>query len=75
MWQAMESPLSFDISPFIQITFYLVLLSFTIFTAILYYHWQNYSMDNKATFITYAAYTLLTLPLLFTMAVIAFVIY
>ncbi len=50
-----------------HIAFYLLVIVYAIFTIIFYYHWQNYSMDKKATLQTYLAYFVVTLPLLFIM--------
>lgn len=61
-----------SLTPFIQLSFYLILGGYAIFTAVLYYHWQNYATDAKVATLTYAVYALATLPLLAIMASIAF---
>jgi heme/copper-type cytochrome/quinol oxidase subunit 2 len=47
-----------------QVLFYVLLLIYIIFTVILYYHWQNYSMSKAVTAQTYIAYFVTTIPLL-----------
>ena len=46
------------------LTFYLFLIVYAVFTVILYYHWQSYSMNKGATITTYIAYFTLTLSLI-----------
>lgn len=60
------------ITPFLQIGFYLTLIMYAIFTAVLIYHWENYSTSRAATLETYLAYGLVSLPLLLVMSFIAF---
>jgi hypothetical protein len=43
---------------------YLLLIVYVIFTVVMYYHWQNYSMNKAVTAQTYIAYFVVTLPLL-----------
>jgi hypothetical protein len=45
---------------------------YAIFSAILFYHWQNYSMSAAVTVQTYIAFAVFSLPLLAIMAGIAF---
>ncbi|MBY0537974.1 hypothetical protein K2P47_01095 [Patescibacteria group bacterium] len=52
------------LSTIAHITFYLIVIAYVIFTVVFYYHWQNYSIDRKATLQTYLAYFVITLPLL-----------
>lgn len=46
------------------LAFYLLLITYAIFTVIFYYHWHNYSMSNTATIQTFFAYFLISLLLL-----------
>ncbi len=64
--------LPLTLTPLLQIGFYLIAIIYAIFAAVLFYHWQNYSMSRIATMQTYIAFALTSLPLLATMAVIAF---
>ncbi len=64
--------LPITITPLLQIGFYLIAIIYAIFTAVLFYHWQNYSMSRLVTTQTYLAFALTSLPLLAIMAVIAF---
>ncbi len=63
---------SINLVPLLQIGFYLIAIVYAIFTAILFYHWQNYSISNSVTIQTYIAYALCSAPLLLIMATIAF---
>ncbi len=63
---------TFSVVPFLQIGFYVVAIVYAIFSAVLFYHWQSYSMSSTVTMQTYLAYALCSLPLLAIMAVIAF---
>ena len=44
--------------------FYLLLITYVIFTVIFYYHWNSYSMSKAATVQTFLAYFIISLPLL-----------
>jgi len=57
-----------------KLAFYLLVIAYAIFTAILYYHWQNYSMSQAVTRSTYLAFFVITLPLLIIMSVSVFFI-
>ncbi len=63
---------AFSITPLLQIGFYFTAIVYAIFSAILFYHWQNYSMSNAVTLQTYIAFAVFSLPLLAIMAGIAF---
>ncbi len=49
------------------LAFYVLIISYIIFTTIFYYHWQNYSTSSSASLQTYAAYFIISLPLLLIM--------
>ncbi len=61
-----------SITPLLQLGFYLIAIVYAIFTAVLFYHWQSYSVSSAVTLQTYTAFTLFSLPLLIVMAAIAF---
>ena len=61
-----------NVGPLLQAGFYLTLIIFMIFTAILLYHWQSYSSSKAVTAQTYLLYGVLSVPLLITMATVAF---
>jgi hypothetical protein len=63
---------NFDPQPLLQLGFYLIVIGYAIFFAVLFYHWQNYSTSSTVTIQTYLAFFLTTLPLLAIMAAIAF---
>ncbi len=63
---------TFPITPLLQLAFYLIAIIYAIFTAVLFYHWQNYSMSGAVTLQTYIAYALFSLPLFAIMAAVAF---
>lgn len=52
--------------------FYAVTAIYVIFTAILYYHWQQYGTNAKVNRITGVVYFTTTLPLLLLMSLLAF---
>jgi hypothetical protein len=60
------------ITPLLQLGFYLMAIIYAIFSAILFYHWQNYSMSAAVTLQTYIAFAVFSLPLFGIMAAIAF---
>jgi hypothetical protein len=62
----------FDFQPILQLGFYLIVIGYAIFFAVLFYHWQSYSTSAAVTIQTYLAFALTTLPLLAIMAAIAF---
>lgn len=63
---------SVPLGPLLQLGLYATLIVYAIFSAVLFYHWQNYSMSKVATMQTYLAYAITSLPLLAIMAIIAF---
>lgn len=65
---------NFDFSQFFELGFYLILIVYVIFSAVLYYHWKEYSVDEKTTKITLLFYFILTIPLLSTLGITAFII-
>lgn len=58
----------------ILLTLYGVTVIYLIFTAILYYHWQQYSTNKKVTWVTFMLYLGTTVPLMFIMSILAFTI-
>ncbi|PJC56425.1 hypothetical protein CO026_00395 [Candidatus Kaiserbacteria bacterium CG_4_9_14_0_2_um_filter_41_32] len=52
-----------------KLAFYLLIITYVVFTTILYYHWQNYSMSQAATRSTYLAFFVISLPLLIIMSI------
>ena len=58
----------------ILFTFYAVAAIYLIFTAVIYYHWQQYGTNVKVNWITGITYLATTLPLMFIMAILAFTI-
>jgi len=54
--------------------FYIVTAIYVVFTAIFYYHWQQYGANAKVTWITYIVYLVTTVPPMFVMGVIALAI-
>lgn len=68
----MESLPTFDITPLLTAGFYLLLISYMIFSVILHYHWQNYSVNARVTLQTYFAFFTISLPLLVIMATTLF---
>ena len=67
---------SFDLplDSIVLIGFYLVAGLYTVFTIILYYHWQQYSIDDKVSRLTYIVYLVTTLPLIGLLGILTFFI-
>lgn len=57
-----------------NLTFYVLLGIFAIFTIVMYYHWVSFATDKAVSRITLLAYMIMTLPLLLTMASLLFII-
>ena len=68
------SELTIPLHTALTLVFYLVVAGYTIFTFIMYYHWNEYSLDNKVSRITLLFYFLTTLPLVICMGLITFFI-
>jgi len=67
----MENPLPiplFNLTTVLTLVFYVLLISYLIFSTILYYHWQNYSVSARVTYQTYFAFFVISIPLLVIMA-------
>lgn len=54
------------------LVFYLMTAVYAIFSFILYYHWNEYSIDSVVTKKTLIGYFVITLPLLLALGLIAF---
>lgn len=55
-------------------TFYIVVGIYAIFSAILYYHWQEYATDTRVTAYTLITYFTTTLSLILAMGIMALLI-
>jgi hypothetical protein len=53
---------------------YVIAGIYVIFSAVLYYHWNTYSTDQRVSHITLITFFLSTFPLLLTMALILLII-
>ena len=67
-------PLSLSSEFFVPLLFLFVAAFYTIFTGILYFHWNAYSADMKVTSLTYVTYLIITLPLIAIMGISVFLI-
>jgi hypothetical protein len=70
-------PQIFEIVPlhsFITLGFYIAAAFYIIFSIILYYHWNEYSVEGAVTKITTIAYLVTTLPLVVIMGIVTLVI-
>lgn len=68
------SVINLPLKTFISLGFYLMMIFYIIFTAILYYHWNNYSVDPGVTKITYIFYLIITVPLITILGIITLII-
>jgi hypothetical protein len=66
--EAVQLPLDTIIS----LSLYGLLAAYAVFTAIFYYHWNEYGLNKQVTSLTLILYFITTLPLLGVMAVISF---
>lgn len=57
---------------FIVLLFYIMTAIYVIYSAIFYYHWQQFGTNSAVTWITFVTYTATTVPLFLIMAAIAF---
>jgi hypothetical protein len=60
-------PSSLPTGDFFQLSLYVVLLVYVVFTGVLFYHWFAYSSDKKVSTATYAAYLIITVPMILTL--------
>ncbi len=70
----MENIVNLSFAPLVKGSFYAFLLMYSIFTFIIYYHWQNYATDARMTRLTLASYFIITIPLVACLAVLTFLI-
>lgn len=72
----MDNPVavSIPVDLLVQFSFLVFVIIYVVFTVVLYYHWQNYSVDKTATLQTYFAYFIITLPLLAIMGLTTLII-
>lgn len=62
------------IKTILQLVFYLMLGTFAIFTAVLFYHWNNYALEKSVSRVTLLAYFISTIPLLAIMGGILLIV-
>lgn len=62
------------IKTILQLTFYLLVGIFAIFTAVLYYHWTNYALEKTVSSTTLIAYAICTIPLILIMGGILLIV-
>ena len=51
--------------------FYIMSAAYIIFTIVMYYHWNEYSVNARVTSITLITYLVTTVPLIATLGIIA----
>ncbi len=66
--------LAIPLETILTLVFYLTVAAYTIFTFIMYYHWNEYSLDNTVTKITLVFYLLSTVPLIVALGILTFFI-
>ncbi len=54
----------------IQLGFYLIIALYAVFSIVLYYHWNEYSVSATISKITFILYLGLTLPLIGTLSLL-----
>ncbi|MCD5381088.1 MAG: hypothetical protein LR008_00760 [Candidatus Pacebacteria bacterium] len=68
------SSLTLPLETLVMLAFYFILGAYTIFSAILFYHWRAYSSDTKVTGLTLILYFATTAPLLLILTITALTI-
>lgn len=56
----------------LTLSFYLAVAGYTIFTFVMYYHWNEYSLEGTVTKVTLIFYLLTTLPLVLCLGILTF---
>jgi len=62
-----------DVHTIMQLVFGIIAIFYIIFSIILHYHWESYSMSKKITRLTYTYYFIGSGLILLLLALIAFV--
>lgn len=65
---------SFPLYNLLSLGFFLTLGMYALFSFIMYYHWNEYSVEPKMTDITLAVYLISTLPPLFIIGIMTLII-
>lgn len=58
----------------VNLTFFLIIIGYVIYSIILYYHWKSYSTDIRITSMTLITYFSTTIPLVIIAAILALII-
>lgn len=66
--------ISLSLDNIILLGFYLLALVYTVFSFVMYYHWQTYSIDPKVTRLTLWSYLVTTLPILILLGILTLII-
>jgi len=69
-YQSAFTETAFTLHSALLLGLYVIAGAYVIFSAILYYHWQTYSTDERMTRITLISFFVTTFPLLLIMALI-----
>ena len=65
---------SLPLNTVVSLALLIILGAYTIFSAVLYYHWKEYSSDSKMTGLTLILYFGTTIPLLIVMGIMTYII-
>jgi cell division protein FtsL len=63
---------SLPVEKMTSLFFLITVFVYTVFSGIMYYHWQAYSVDRKVTFLTFIVYSATTLPLLLLLGTLTY---
>lgn len=63
----MQFSISLPLDALLMLAFYLLLMTYVIFSLVFFYHWNAYALSYQVTKLTYLVYIGLSLPLLATM--------
>ncbi|MEK7638718.1 MAG: hypothetical protein AAB388_01015 [Patescibacteria group bacterium] len=70
----LTTTLQIPVSTLVELVFYVVVGIYAIFSAILYFHWQQYASNAKVTGLTLGIYLATTVPLIILMGVVVFIV-
>jgi hypothetical protein len=66
-----DASVAISLKTVLMFGFYFAAAAYIIFTIIMYYHWNEYSVDARVTSITIITYFVTTVPLIATLGIIA----
>lgn len=72
--ETLQMTLNYTVKDVLLLIFYLLVGFYAIFSAILFFHWQAYSMDAKVSGLTLIIYFATSIPLIIIMGIMILII-